>query len=106
MSPQERAMRKAFVEGFHLVCGMSMNNLREIVADRANPANLVVPASIIVWAVEKGNPALFSEIFNRILGRVRTQEEFDEDDPYKGLSKEEFIRLAKERIEQLEHQVD
>lgn len=99
-TPEEKKLRKNFIHAMSLLQSLSMKEIRAIAEDESQPASKVIVAKSVLWAVDKGSAPLFSEIFNRTIGRVREKDELD--DPFDGLSQKDMIDLAKKEIEKLE----
>lgn len=73
LTGDEKLMRANFKKSFIMLGEKSMDEILEIAKDRKQPAPMILAAKALEWALKKGNPALYREIYDRTIGPVPRQ---------------------------------
>jgi len=93
ITKEERTMRENFQKSFAMLGTKSIAEIQAIAKDPNQPAPYALAAKALEWAFKKGNPALYREIWDRTVGKVKQDVEFSghlEMRPYKELSDDEL----------------
>lgn len=71
ISPEERQMRENFQKSFAMLGTKTIAEIHAIARDPNQPAAFAIAAKALEWASKKGNPAMYREIWDRTVGKVK-----------------------------------
>lgn len=97
LTEEERSMRENFRKSFSMLGNKTLEEIKAIAADVKQPAPMVLAAKALEWAMKKGNPGMYREIYDRTLGKV-TQHVEIEMSGYDKMSTEDLKKLVAERM--------
>lgn len=104
ISPEERMMKENFTQSFAMLGNKTIEEIKQLASDPKQPAPIAIAAKALEWAFKKGNPAMYREIWDRTVGKVKQDVELSgglEVRPYKQLPDDEL----RNRIADLERRV-